>query len=55
MYGSDSIHPLGKAGLKQLVGGVRKIQKALGDGRKKLLKQEKPIAKKLREHLYKNF
>ena len=51
MYGSDQASSLEPAGLKQLVGGVRKIQKALGDGKKKIIEAEKPIAKKLREHL----
>ena len=53
MYGSDQAASLEPAGLKQLVGGVRKIEKALGDGQKKIIESEKPIAKKLREHLYK--
>jgi len=52
MYGSDQAASLEPAGLKQLVGGVRKIEKALGDGQKKIIEAEKPIAKKLREHLY---
>ena len=51
MYGSDQASSLEPAGLKQLVGGVRKIQSALGDGKKKIIEAEKPIAKKLREHL----
>ena len=51
MYGSDQASSLEPAGLNQLVGGVRKIQKALGDGKKKIIEAEKPIAKKLREHL----
>lgn len=54
MYGSDQSASVEPAGLRQLVGGVRKIQKALGDGRKVLIEEEKPIAKKLREHIYKN-
>jgi sialic acid synthase SpsE len=41
-------------GLKQLVGGVRKIEKSLGDGKKVIIEAEKPIAKKLREHINKN-
>jgi N-acetylneuraminate synthase len=52
MYGSDQAASLEPAGLNQLVGGVRKIEKALGDGQKKIIEAEKPIAKKLREHLY---
>ena len=53
MYGSDQAASLEPAGLKQLVGGVRKIEKALGDGQKTIIEAEKPIAKKLREHLHK--
>ena len=53
MYGSDQAASLEPAGLNQLVGGVRKIEKALGDGQKTIIEAEKPIAKKLREHLYK--
>ncbi len=51
MYGSDQASSVEPAGLKQLVGGVRKIEKALGDGKKTIIEAEKPIAKKLREHL----
>jgi N-acetylneuraminate synthase len=53
MYGSDQAASLEPSGLRQLVGGVRKIEKALGDGVKKIIDAEKPIAKKLREHLHK--
>ena len=31
--------------------GVRKIEKAMGDGRKRILDAEVSVAKKLREHL----
>tara|TARA_Y100000768_G_scaffold63599_1_gene43736 strand:- start:38254 stop:39039 length:786 start_codon:yes stop_codon:yes gene_type:complete len=51
MYGSDQSASLEPAGLKQLVGGIRKIEKALGTGEKLIIEAEKPIAKKLREHL----
>ena len=34
MYGSDQAASLEPAGLKQLVGGVRKIERAFGDGEK---------------------
>ena len=54
MYGSDQAASVEPAGIKQLVGGVRKIEKALGDGQKSIIEAEKPIAKKLREHLYFN-
>jgi len=51
MYGSDQAASLAPPGLKKLVPEVRKIQRALGDGKKKILEEEVPIAKKLREHL----
>ena len=51
MYGSDQSASLEPAGLKQLVGGVRKIVTAMGDGKKKFSEKEKVVAKKLREHL----
>jgi|TARA_B110000027_G_C16101585_1_gene293337 N-acetylneuraminate synthase len=54
MYGSDQAASLEPTGLRQLVGGVRKIEKALGDGQKTIIEAEKPIAKKLREHINKN-
>ena len=34
-----------------LVGAVRKIEQAMGDGEKRILETEIPIAQKLREHL----
>jgi sialic acid synthase SpsE len=37
--------------LRHLVGAIRKIEKAMGDGNKTILDIERPIAKKLREHL----
>ena len=51
MYGSDQSASLEPSGLRQLVGGVRKIDLAMGDGEKKILEQEVPIAEKLRAHL----
>ena len=51
MYGSDQSASLEPAGLRNLVGTVRKIELAMGDGIKKFLDDEKPIAKKLRQHL----
>ena len=54
MYGSDQAASVEPMGLKTLVGGVRKIEKALGDGQKIITEEEKPIAKKLREHINKN-
>lgn len=51
MYGSDQAASVEPTGLKTLVGGVRKIESAMGDGQKKMLDSEKPVAAKLREHL----
>ena len=51
MYGSDQSASLEPSGLRQLVGGVRKIQVAMGDGKKKIIDDEVPIARKLREHI----
>ncbi len=51
MYGSDQSASVEPAGFRQLVGAVRKIEAAMGDGEKRILDSEVPIAKKLREHL----
>ncbi len=51
MYGTDQAASLSPMGLKKLVGEIKKINLALGDGKKRILKEEIPIAKKLREHL----
>jgi len=51
MYGSDQSASVEPAGLMQLVGAVRKIEKAMGDGQKRMIEAEVPIARKLREHL----
>jgi len=51
MYGSDQSASIEPAGFRQLVGAVRKIEKAMGSGEKKVIDAEIPIAKKLREHL----
>lgn len=51
MYGSDQSASIEPAGFKQLIGGVRKIEKALGDGSLQMNPKEVPIAKKLRSHL----
>ena len=51
MYGSDQSASIEPAGLRMLVGGVRKIEAALGDGVKKVHQLEAPIAKKLRAHI----
>ena len=52
MYGSDQSASVEPSGLRQLVGGVRKIELAMGDGVKKIIDAEIPIAKNLRQHLY---
>jgi hypothetical protein len=36
---------------EKLVKGVRSIEMAMGDGVKKFLDEEKPIAKNLRQHI----
>ena len=51
MYGSDQAASIEPSGLRQLVGAVRKIEKAMGDGEKRVIDTEVPIARKLREHL----
>jgi len=51
MYGSDQSASIEPNGLRQLVGAVRKIEKAMGDGEKRVIDAEVSIARKLREHL----
>jgi N-acetylneuraminate synthase len=51
MYGSDQAASLEPSGLRQLVGAVRKIEKAMGDGKIHITPQEIPIAEKLRTHI----
>jgi len=51
MYGSDQSASVEAAGLRQLVGAVRKIEIAMGDGVKRIIDDENPIAKNLRQHL----
>ena len=51
MYGSDQAASIEPGGLRQLVAVVRKIERAMGDGKKIFLEEEVPIAKKLRGHL----
>ncbi|MCZ7611842.1 N-acetylneuraminate synthase [Candidatus Kuenenia stuttgartiensis] len=50
MYGSDQAASLEPVGLRSLVGAVRKIKKAMGDGLIRILDKEVPISKKLRAH-----
>lgn len=51
MYGSDQSASVEPNGFKQLVGAVRKIELAMGDGKKRILDEEISIAKKLRAHI----
>jgi len=51
MYGSDQSASVEPAGFRQLVGAVRKIEKAMGDGVKRTINEEAPIAENLRQHL----
>ena len=51
MYGSDQSASIEPSGLRQLVGAVRKIELAMGDGVKRVIEGEAPIAVNLRQHL----
>ena len=51
MYGSDQSASVEPSGLRHLVGAVRKIEQAMGDGEKRIIESEESIAKKLREHI----
>jgi N-acetylneuraminate synthase len=51
MYGSDQSASIEPLGFRQLVGAIRKIEVAMGDGKKRIIDAEIPIAQKLREHL----
>ncbi len=51
MYGSDQSASVEPSGLRMLVGAVRKIEKAIGDGKIGVQPKEVPIAKKLRAHI----
>jgi N-acetylneuraminate synthase len=51
MYGSDQSASVEPAGFRQLVGAVRKCEIAMGDGIKRVIEEEAPIAKNLRQHL----
>jgi len=52
MFGSDQAASLEPIGLRSLVGAIRKIKKAMGDGEIKILDKEVPISKKLRGHFF---
>lgn len=51
MYGSDQAASVDPALFIQLLGGIRKIEKATGDGVIQIHEKEIPIAKKLRSHI----
>jgi N-acetylneuraminate synthase len=51
MYGSDQSASVEPSGFRQLVGAVRKCEIAMGDGIKRVIEEEAPIAKNLRQHL----
>ena len=51
MYGSDQAASIEPIGFMQLVGAVRKITEAMGDGVVQILEKEIPIAKNLRQHI----
>jgi len=51
MYGSDQAASVEPNGFSALVGSVRKIEAAMGEGKIGYHPSEVPIAKKLREHL----
>ncbi len=51
MYGSDQPASVEPSGLRQLVGAVRKIENAMGNGKLGMTEKEIPVAKSLRAHL----
>lgn len=51
MYGSDQAASVEPNGLRMLIGSIRKIETAMGDGVKKILPEEEKVAEKLRAHL----
>ena len=48
MYGSDQSASVEPNGIRQLVGAVRKIEMAMGDGKKQISDEEAKVAEKLR-------
>ncbi len=54
MYGSDQAASVEPAGLRMLVGAIRKIEKAMGDGIITINEKEILISKKLRSHFRNN-
>ncbi len=51
MYGSDQSASIEPSGLRNLVGAVRKIEIAMGDGVKRIIEDEIPVAENLRQHI----
>ena len=51
MYGSDQSASVEQGAIKNLIGAVRKIEKAMGDGVKRTYEAEVSIAENLRQHL----
>jgi len=51
MYGSDQASSVEPSGFRMLVGAVRKIEQAMGDGKFGYIEKEVPIAENLRQHL----
>jgi N-acetylneuraminate synthase len=51
MYGSDQAASLETAGLRTLVGAIRKMETAYGDGVKRITEAERAVAKKLRSYV----
>jgi N-acetylneuraminate synthase len=51
MYGSDQAASVEPNGLRMLVGTIRKIEEAMGDGVKTITDEEKIVADKLRAHI----
>ena len=51
MYGSDQSASVEPSGFRMLVGAVRKVETAMGDGALEMNPKEAPIADKLRAHL----
>jgi len=52
MYGSDQSASVEPTGLRMLVGAIRKIEQAMGDGKISINEKEIPISKKLRAHFH---
>ena len=51
MYGSDQSASVEPAGMRTLVGAIRKIEIAMGDGVKRVINEEGPVSDNLRQHI----